>query len=279
MAEIEDTPPATEPLPPTPVTRPLPPEATPATLPDPADLRPAGPARRWTWLIGGITAGAGTAALALSLVANLVTPAPAATQANAATATSTASSTVPATPSSSGPSSGPSSASTSPSAAVYTTLVGGCSLLRSETVDRYAKGTTCTEQKPVSEAVTMADGSWTRTGSGYTNLQVIVMLNPLAESVYQTTLTGDRTMATTAGMKITDDRVVPGLGDKATLLYTVVSGFGHVDLVVLQRNALVTIRYEALTGSGFPPKDVPVATAEAAAIAGARDALGTLTSS
>ncbi|WP_441247767.1 hypothetical protein [Kitasatospora sp. McL0602] len=262
MADIEDTPPATEPLPTVAATRFLPGQATPATLPDPADLRPAGPARRWTWLLGGITAGAGTAALALSLVANLVHPATA-----APTATASVTPTVSAAPSSSGPE--------SPATAAYTTLVKGCALLRPETVDRYAKGATCLEQTTVG-GTTISGGNWVSRGSGSTDMRVSVILSPLAEGVYQQMLTTDRTMATTTGMKITDDRVVPGLGDQATLLYTTVSGFGHVDLLVLQRNALITIRYDALTRSGYTLKDVPVATAEAAATACAQDVLGTL---
>ncbi|MFJ9456210.1 hypothetical protein ACIRST_14110 [Kitasatospora sp. NPDC101447] len=101
----------------------------------------------------------------------------------------------------------------------------------------------------------------------------------LADRVYQQTLSSDRTLAATAGMKITDDHAVPGLGEKATLLYTTISGFGHVDLVVLQRNALITIRYEAHTLSGFTLKDIPPTDAEAAATACAQDALATLTTS
>ncbi|MER7770930.1 hypothetical protein [Kitasatospora sp. NPDC096140] len=260
MAEIEDTPPATQPLPTLPSTRPLPAQATPATLPDPADLRPAGPNRRWTWLLGGITAGAGTAALVLGLVANLVTP----------TTTAATTPTATATPASSGPA--------TPSTAPYTAVVAGCALLRPETVDRYAKGAACTEQKPVGGA-TSATGGWDSRTSGLTTVQVWVTLSPLADRVYQQTLSSDRTLAATAGMKITDDHAVPGLGEKATLLYTTISGFGHVDLVVLQRNALITIRYEAHTLSGFTLKDIPPTDAEAAATACAQDALATLTTS
>lgn len=135
MADIEDTPPATQP-PPSAPTRVLPGQPTPATLPDQADLRPAGPARRWTWLLGGLTAGAGAAAVALSLVANLANPPP--------TAAPTTAATTPGGPSSS-PSSGPATSTTAPP----TTLVDGCALLRPETVERHIKGATCTAAKPV----------------------------------------------------------------------------------------------------------------------------------
>ncbi|MEV0533619.1 hypothetical protein [Kitasatospora sp. NPDC050463] len=266
MADIEDTPPATQPLPTAVSTRVLPGQPTPATLPDPADLRPAGPARRWTWLLGGLTAGAGAAALALSLVANLVDPAPTA----APTTAVTSAAAVPGGPSSSDPA--------TPTTAPHTTLVDGCALLRPETVERYVKGATCTAPTSVG-GTTLSRGAWTSKDSGYADAQVGVMLSPLAESVYQQTLTTSRTMATTTGAKITDDRAVPGLGDKATLLYTSYSGFGHVDLTVVQRNALVTVRYSALTHSGLTLKDVPSDTAEAAAIACAKDALATLTTS
>ncbi|MFJ9847608.1 hypothetical protein ACIRYZ_45775 [Kitasatospora sp. NPDC101155] len=261
MADIEDTPPATQPLPTAASTRVLPGQPTPATLPDPADLRPAGPARRWTWLLGGLIAGAGAAALALSLAANLVDPAPPAAPTTAVTNPTT----VPDGPSSSG--------AANPAAAPYTTLVDGCALLRPETVERHIKGATCTAQTPVGGATT-SNASWTSKDSGYANAQVAVVLSPIAEAVYQQMLAASRTAANGTGAKITDDRAVPGLGDKATLLYISYSGFGHVELTVVQHNALVTVRY-----SGLTLKDVPSATAEAAAIACAKDALDTLTTS
>ncbi|MFJ3713692.1 hypothetical protein [Streptomyces sp. NPDC090053] len=262
MADTEETPPATESLPTVAPTRVLPGQPTPATLPDPADLRPAGPTRRWTWLLGGLTAGAGAVALALSLVANLVNPAP------------TAAPTTPAT----GPGKPSSSVLATPSAAPYTTLVDGCALLRPETVERYIKGATCTVSKPVG-SLTSSNGAWMGKDSGYADAQVIVTLSPHAESIYQQMLTTSRTTAAHTGAKITDDRTVPGLGDEGTLLYISYSGFGHVDLTVVQRNALVTVSYSALTHSGLTLKDVPSDTAEAAAIACAKDALGTLTTS
>ncbi|GGV38746.1 hypothetical protein GCM10010495_65110 [Kitasatospora herbaricolor] len=267
MADIEDTPPATQPLPTAAATRLLPGQPTPATLPDPADLRPAGPARRWTWLLGGLTAGAGAVALTLSLVANLVDPAPTATP----TAAVTTAATVPGgPPASSGPA--------GPATADYTTLVDGCALLRPETVERYIKGGTCTAPTPVGGA-TSSRGMWTSKDSGYVDAQVGVMLSPLAVSLYQQMLTTGRTTATGTGAKITDDRAVPGLGDQATLLYISYSGFGHVDLTAVRHNALVTVRYSASTHSGPALKDVPGDTAEAAAIACAKDVLGTLTTS
>lgn len=255
MADIEDTPPATQPPPTAAPTRVPPGQPTPAPLPDPADLRPAGPARRWTWLLGGLTAGAGAVALALSLVANLVDPAPTAASATAVTVTG-----------------GPSSSTVAP----HTTLVDACALLRPKTVERYIKGATCTASTP-STGLDSSNAIWTSKKSGYADAQVGVMLSPLAETVYQQMLTVSRTTATTTGAKITDDRPVPGLGDKATLLYTSSSGYGHVDLSVVQNNALVTVRYSAGTYDGLTPKGVPTATAEAAAIACAKDALGTLT--
>ncbi|WP_329500422.1 hypothetical protein [Kitasatospora herbaricolor] len=266
MADIEDTPPATQPLPTAAATRVLPGQPTPATLPDPADLRPAGPARRWTWLLGGLTAGAGAVALALSLVANLVDPTPTATP----TAAVTTPATVPGGPSPSGPA--------TPATADYTTLLDGCALLRPETVERYIKGASCTASNPVG-GVTLSRGMWTSKASGYFDAQVSVMLSPLAETVYQQMLTTSRTTATGTGAKITDDRAVPGLGDRAALLYISYSGSGHVDLTAVQHNALVTVRYSASTHSGLALKDVPSDTAEAAAIACAKDALGTLTTS
>ncbi|MGA5821475.1 hypothetical protein ACPC54_26825 [Kitasatospora sp. NPDC094028] len=270
MAEFEDTPPATEPLPTLPRTSPLPPPATPATLPDPADLRPAGPARRWTWLLGGITAGAGAAALVLGLVANLVTPT------NLVTPPTTASSATNVNASAAAPPSGPAS----PSAAPYTALAAGCALVRPETVARYAKGAPCKEGAPMPNAITMSSGSWTSLDSGMTMMQVIVILSPAAGTVYQESLRSARSLATTvATMKITDDRAVPGLGEQATLLYTVSSGFGSIELVVLQRNAVVTVKYQSATRSGYTVKDVPPSDAEAAATAAARDALATLTAS
>ncbi|MFD7451189.1 hypothetical protein [Kitasatospora sp. NPDC059827] len=260
MAEIEDTPPATQPLPTLPRTSPLPAQAVPATLPDPADLRPGGPARRWTWLLGGITAGAGAAALVLGLVANLVTP----------TATASSATNASAAVASSGPA--------SPSAALYTASAAGCSLVRPETVARYAKGAPCTEQKPIG-GIPVTGGSWTSQDSGLIMLQVLVTLSPSTDSIYQETLSSARTMAATSAgtMKITDDRPVPGIGEKATLLYTVAWGYGRIELVVLQRNALITVNYQAATRSGYTLKDVPPSEAEAAATAAARDALGTLT--
>ncbi|MFF1867672.1 hypothetical protein [Kitasatospora herbaricolor] len=269
MADIEDTPPATQPLPTAAATRVLPGQPTPATLPDPADLRPAGPARRWTWLLGGLTAGAGAVALTLSLVANLVEPAP--------TATPTVAVTTPAA-APGGPSSSGQVTPATPVTTDYTTLVEGCALLRPETVERYIKGAACTTPNPVG-GVTLSKGAWTSKDSGYADAQVSVMLSPLAETVYQQMLTTSRTTATGTGATITDDRAVPGLGDKATLLYVSYSGFGHVDLTAVQHNALVTVRYSASTRSGLALKDVPGDTAEAAAIACAKDALGTLTAS
>ncbi|MEU8924397.1 hypothetical protein AB0D10_26225 [Kitasatospora sp. NPDC048545] len=265
MADIEDTPPATQPLPTAASTRVLPGQPTPATLPDPADLRPAGPTRRWTWLLGGLTAGAGAAALALSLAANLVDPAP--------TAAPTTAATVPGAPSSSGP-----AAPTTPTTAPYTTLVDGCALLRPETVERHIKGATCTAPPPAGGATT-SNATWTSKATGYADAQVVVTLSPNAETIYQQMLTTSRTTATSTGAKMTDDRAVPDLGGKATLLYISYSGFGHVELTVVQRNALVTVRYSALTYSGLTLKDVPSDTAEAAAIACAKDALDTLTTS
>ncbi|MEU4115352.1 hypothetical protein AB0F71_12745 [Kitasatospora sp. NPDC028055] len=82
-------------------------------------------------------------------------------------------------------------------------------------------------------------------------------LAPNADSVYRGMLSGARTLAAATGMKITDDRSVPGIGAAATLLYTVVSGYGRVELVVLQRNAVVTVHYQAATRSGYSLKDVP----------------------
>ncbi|MFJ4188268.1 hypothetical protein [Kitasatospora sp. NPDC089509] len=266
MAEIEDTPPTTEPLPTLPRTSPLPPQVAPATLPDPADLRPGGPARRWTWLLGGITAGAGAAALVLGLVANLVTP------------TATASAGSAASPSSAAAASAPPSSPASPSAAPYTALPAGCSLVRPETLARYAKGAPCTEGAPVTNAVTMSSGSWTSLDSGMTTMQVIVTLSGAAGGIYQQTLSSARTL-TAATMKITDDRAVPGIGEQATLLYTVSSGYGSIELVVLQRNAVIIVKYRAATRSGYTLKDVPPSDAEAAATAAARDALNTLTAS
>lgn len=270
MAEIEDTPPATQPLPTLPHTSPLPAQAVPATLPDPADLRPGGPARRWTWLLGGITAGAGTAALVLGLVANLVTPT---ATASAGPATAGATNASAAAGSTAAASSGPSSSA----AALYTASAAGCALVRPETVARYAKGASCTEQK--SAGTGTSRGSWNGQDSGLIMLQVVVTLTPNADSLYQATLSSTRTVAATTNMKITDDRSVPDVGAKATLLYTVAWGYGRVELVVLQRNAVVTVDYQAATRSGYTLKDVPPSDAEAAATAAARDALGTLTTS
>ncbi|MGW3183765.1 hypothetical protein ACWDD9_31290 [Kitasatospora sp. NPDC001119] len=263
MADTEETPHTPEPLPTPEPTRILPGQPTPATLPDPADLRPAGPTRRWTWLLGGLTAGAGITALALSLVANLLHPTPTAAPATAVTAPAT----VPG---------GPSSAA--PATPLYTTLIDGCALLRPETVERHIKGAACTTGAS-SGGVISSRGMWTSKEPGYANAEVNVMLSPVVESVYQQMLTIGRTTATTTGAKITDDRTIPGLGDKATLLYTSYSGSGSVSLTVVQRNALVTVRYSALTSSGPVLQDVPTETAEAAAIACAKDALGTLTTS
>ncbi|MEU8512939.1 hypothetical protein AB0C76_15325 [Kitasatospora sp. NPDC048722] len=288
MAEIEDTPPATEPLPTLPGTRPLPPQPTPATLPDPADLRPAGPSRRWTWLLGGVTAGAGAAALVLGLVANLVTPAAtagttAATSVSPATTVSATTTVSPAptlslspaptlsvTPAASGPA--------SPTTAPYTTLPAGCALVRPETVDRYAKGTSCSEQKDVG-GMTNASAGWHSNDGGWTMMQVMVQLSPIADYLYETTVAAHRTGGATTGMKVTDDRAVPGIGEKATLLYTTMNGNGHADLVALQRNALITISYEKGTFSGVTLKDIPPADAEAAATAWAQDVVATLAAS
>ncbi|MCY0928026.1 hypothetical protein OTB20_17850 [Streptomyces sp. H27-H1] len=206
MADIEDTPPATQP-PPSAHPRVLPVQPTPATHPGhpprpgrPAPRRP----RRWTWLLGGLTAGAGAAAVALTLVANLANPAP--------TAAPTTAATIPG-----GPSSSPSSGPAIPTTAPHTTLVDGCALLRPETVERHIKGAaTCsTAAKPVG-GETSSNGTWTSKDSGYASAMGHVMLSPLAESIYQQMLTISRTAATTTGAKITDDRAVPGLGDKAT---------------------------------------------------------------
>ncbi|MFF2432194.1 hypothetical protein [Streptomyces mirabilis] len=263
MDDIEDTPPAAKPLPTVAATQLFPTQPTPAPLPDQADLRPAGPTRRWTWLLGGITAGAGTAALVLSLVATLVSPA-ATTPAAAATTSATA----------------PSSSSAKPTDAPYTTLAKGCSLLRPATVAHYAKGATCTAGSTVG-GETNSSAVWATKDyrTGYAFVQVEVQLNTQGESVYQQILTLDRSTLPTSGMKIADDRAVPGLGDKAALLYSTGSGVGRVDLVVLQRNALISITYEGAALSGFTPTAVPSATAETAATACARDALATLTAS
>lgn len=161
-------------------------------------------------------------------------------------------------------------------AAPYTTLVDGCALLRPETVERYIPGATCTAPQRVDGAAS-SKGSWTSKDSVYADAQVDVVLSPYAESIYQQDLTHSRTTATTTGAKITDDRAVPGLGDKATLLYTSYSGYGRVTLSVVQNNALVSVEYSAITSSGLTPENVPGDTAEAAAIACAKDALGTLT--
>ncbi|MFD7908230.1 hypothetical protein ACFV4G_39065 [Kitasatospora sp. NPDC059747] len=80
-------------------------------------------------------------------------------------------------------------------------------------------------------------------------------------------------------MKVTDDRAVPGIGEKATLFYTTMNGYGHADLVVLQRNALITISYEKGTFSGVTLKDIPPADAEAAATACGQDVVATLAAS
>lgn len=250
MADIEDTPPAEQQPPTAEPTRVLPVQPVPATLPDPADLRPVGPARRWTWLIAGLTAGAGATALALSLVAHLTDPAPAAPS-TAATVTG-------------GPTTQP-----------YTTLVDGCALLRPETVERHLKGATCTAPKHSDDGTT-SNGSWTSKDSGYADAQVDVILSPFVESVYQESLTSRRTTGTTTDAKIIVDRAVPGLGDKATLFYTSYSGYGRVNLSVVRNNALVSVEYSAIASSGPSSEDVPRDVAEAAAIACAEDALGTL---
>ncbi|MFD5148580.1 hypothetical protein [Streptomyces sp. NPDC058401] len=252
MTDTEDTPPAPG-QPPAPAsTRVLPEQPTPATLPDPADLRPVGPARRWTWLLTGLAAGAGAVALVLSLVANLAEPAPTAAPPPAATATG-----APATP-------------------PPTTLVDGCALLRPETVEHYVKGATCTAS-PIASGLAASTGNWLSKESGYTYAQVEALLASSAESVYQQTLTVRRTTATTTGAKITVDRAVPGLGDKATLLYTDFGSSGRVTLSVLQKNALISVEYSGFTSSGLTIKNIPRDIAEAAAIACAKDALATLT--
>ncbi|MDD9380283.1 hypothetical protein M8Z33_27240 [Streptomyces sp. ZAF1911] len=251
MADIEETPPSEQQRPAPAPTRVLPVQPVPATLPDPADLRPVGPARRWTWLIAGLAAGAGAAALALSLVANLADPAPA-PPTTAVTVTG-------------GPTTEP-----------YTTLVDGCALLRPETVELYLKGATCTAPKHGADGTT-SFGSWTSKDSGYADAQVEVMLSPFAESIYQESLTSHRTPASTTDAKIIVDRAVPGLGDKATLFYTSYSGYGRVTLWAVRNNALISVEYAAITSSGPTPEDVPRDVAEAAAIACAKDALGTLT--
>ncbi|MCX4776629.1 hypothetical protein [Streptomyces sp. NBC_01264] len=226
-------------------------EDTPHALPNPADLRPVGPAQRWIWLLGGLAAGAAAITLALSLAANLVEAAPAAAPTTAATVTG------------------------GPETAPYTKLVDGCALLRPETVERYIKGATCTAQEQRAGEAS-SNGMWTSMTSGYAEARIGVGLSPFAEGVYQQTLTISRNMATTTGAKITDDRAVPDLGDKATLLYTSYSGYGRAKLSVVRNNALVTVEYSASTYSGLTRKDVPVDTAEAAAIACAKDVLGTL---
>ncbi|MGW5399326.1 hypothetical protein [Streptomyces sp. NPDC003952] len=253
MADTEDTPPAPQHLPTTAPTRVLPDQPTPATLPDPADLR-VGPARRWTWLLGGLVAGTGAVALALSLVANLTDPAPAPAAAPTPAATATGASPTP----------------------PHTTLVDGCALLRPETVEQYIKGATCTAS-PIDAGLVSSRGNWLSKVSGFAYAQVYVGLSPFAESVYQKTLTDSRTTATTTGAKITDDRSVPGLGDKATLLYTDFGSSGRVSLSVLQKNALIGVEYSGFTSSGLTVKDIPRDIAEAAAIACAKDALATLT--
>ncbi|MGW4809419.1 hypothetical protein [Kitasatospora sp. NPDC004272] len=257
-------PPTTRPLPPPAATRVLPEQPTPATLPDPADLRPAGPARRWTWLLGGLAAGAGAVALALSLLAHLTDPAPSAA---ASAAPSTATSAV-------GGSSSPAPTAPSTAPALYTELADGCALLRPETVERYAKGATCTASPAVGGTVS-ARGTWTG-GSGYATVEVGVLLSPQAGSVYQQTVTIDRTSASGAGGKITGDRTVPGLGDRATVLHVAYGNFGRVTLTALRGNALVTVGYSAAAGSGPSAEGAPD-PAEAAAVAFAQDALGTLT--
>ncbi|MFI5764223.1 hypothetical protein ACIA8F_25205 [Streptomyces sp. NPDC051563] len=251
MADTEDTPPARQHLPTVPPTRVLPEQPTPATLPDPADLRPVGPARRWTWLLAGLAAGAGAIALALSLVANLTDPAPAAAPAAGVTATG------------------------APPTQPHTTLVDGCALLRPETVERHIKGATCIASP--SSGGASSRGTWTSKQAGYADMEVEIVLSPSAESIYQETLTLDRTTATTTGAKITDDRSVPGLGDKATLLYTDYGSSGRVSLSVLQKNALIGVEYSGFTSSGLTVKNIPRDIAEAAAIACAKDALATLT--
>ncbi|MFJ5921573.1 hypothetical protein ACIQF6_03075 [Kitasatospora sp. NPDC092948] len=243
MADIEDTPPPDRKPPTAPPTRILPEQPTPATLPDPTDLRPAGPTRRWTWLLGGLTAGAGAAALALTLTANLTTPAPP---------------TAPATP------------TTTP----YTALVDGCALLRPETVEHYLHGATCTAPNHAGDATSR--GVWTSKDSGYADADVEIILSPFAESIHQETLTDDRTTATTTGATIADDRSVPDLGDKATLLYTSYSGYGRVKLSIVRNNALVTVEYSAITTTGPTPESTPLDAAETAAITCAKDALNTL---
>ncbi|MEV7925440.1 hypothetical protein [Kitasatospora sp. NPDC088779] len=270
MADTEDTPPPPEPPQTVAPTHVLPEQPTPATLPDPADLRPAGPTRRWSWLLGGLTAGAGAAGLALSLVANLVNPAPTSAPTTAATGSGGPLSSAPTT-AAAVPSGLPSSA---PAAAPYTALVDSCALLRPETVERYIKGATCTAPERI-EPVTMSLGSWT---SKDAIAGVTVMLNPQAASIYQRMLTTNQ--KTDAGAKVTDNRTVPGLGDQATLRYISHSAsFGQAELTVVQRNALVTVTYSASTQSGLELKAVPSDTAEAAAIACAKDALDTLTTS
>lgn len=251
MADTEDTPPAEHRQQTAAPTHVLPGQPTPATLPDPAELRPVGPTRRWTWLLGGLAAGAGAIALAMSLVANLADPAPTAA---------------------------PTTAVTGPATPPYTRLVDGCALLHPETVERHIKGATCTAPKHGGGGAS-SRGTWTSEESGYADAEGQVILSPHAESVYQESLTSDRTTATTTGAKIADDRAVPGLGDKATLLYTSYSGFGRVKLSVVQNNALVGVEYSAITQSGLGSEDVPMDTAEAAAIACAKDALSTLATS
>ncbi|MFE4265337.1 hypothetical protein [Streptomyces sp. NPDC056883] len=253
MADAEGTPPAERELPTAPPTRVLPVQPVPATLPDPADLRPVGPARRWTWLIAGLAAGASAAALVLSLVAHLSDPAPA----PPTTAVTVAG----------GPTTEP-----------YTALADGCALLRPETVERHLRGAACTAPKHGDDGTT-SRGTWTSKDSGYADAEVQVLLTPFAESIYQEGLTSHRTPDTTTGAKIIVDRAVPGLGDEATLFYTSYGGYGRVNLSVVRNNALVTVEYSAFTSAGPTPEDVPRDVAEEAAIACAKDALGTLTTS
>ncbi|MFB7668066.1 hypothetical protein ACFC1R_29785 [Kitasatospora sp. NPDC056138] len=240
-------------------------EDTPATLPDQADLRPAGPARRWTWLLGGVAGGAGGAALVLGLTAALTSP-PATVAAGSAAPTPSVSSTA-----------SPAASATASPTALYTHLADGCSLLRPETVTTYAPGTTC--QAHVAEPGAVTSGAiWhsSMPSTSFTYLVVGAQLHSDNDSAYQQLLATDRSMLPASGQKLIDDRPVNGLGDKATILYSTSSGIGQVNLVVLQHNAMVTIEYEATTMSSYGMRSVPQSTAESAAITCARDALATL---
>ncbi|MDH6122336.1 hypothetical protein ABH930_006688 [Kitasatospora sp. GAS204A] len=270
--DMEDTPPAI------PATRALPVSPTPATLPDQADLRPAGPARRWTWLLGGVAGGAGGVALVLGLTAALTSPPATVAASSAAPRPSVSSTTSPAAPPPSVSSTtSPAVSATGSPTALYTHLVDGCSLLRPATVTTYVSGAKCQAHEAEPGAVT-SGAVWQSSmpDTSLTDLFVGAQLDSYNDSVYQELLATDRSMLSASGQELVDDRPVNGLGDKATIFYSTDSDIGQVNLVVLQRNALVTIMYEATTMSGYAMRPVPQSTAESAAIACARDALTTL---